>query len=121
VDHSYAAGIIDGEGCLSITWHRTRNNYSIAATVGMADKGSPVLHALARRYGGRVRSRSKANDVCRAQIVWRLTGQRAAAFLRLIRPYLLLKTAEGVVVEHRLDAVLSYHFPASAVVEVATT
>jgi hypothetical protein len=26
-----------------------------------------------------------------------------------------------VVVEHRQDAVLSYHFPASAVVEVATT
>jgi hypothetical protein len=32
-----------------------------------------------------------------------------------------VETAEGVVVEHRQDAVLSYHFPASAVVEVATT
>jgi hypothetical protein len=38
-----------------------------------------------------------------------------------LSPTHTVETAEGVVVEHRQDAVLSYHFPASAVVEVATT
>jgi hypothetical protein len=35
-----------------------------------------------------------------------------------LSPTHTVETAEGVVVEHRQDAVLSYHFPASAVVEV---
>jgi hypothetical protein len=38
-----------------------------------------------------------------------------------LSPTHTVETAEGVTVEHRQDAVLSYHFPASAVVEVATT
>jgi hypothetical protein len=37
-----------------------------------------------------------------------------------LSPTHTVETAEGVVVEHRQDAVLRHHFPASAVVEVAT-
>jgi hypothetical protein len=37
---------------------------------------------------------------------------------RRLSPTHTVETAEGVVVEHRQDAVLSYHFPANAVVEV---
>src|SRR5215813_3261413 len=50
---AYAAGLIDGEGCISIA-HRNERVFYPRVDVGMGLKGFPVLQALKASYGGSI-------------------------------------------------------------------
>lgn len=106
IDLAYAAGIIDGEGCIHL-WknqYKTKGwqtNYGVSVTVLTAD--GVLAPWMGLTFGGSVRSyrdyspsRVKmgvaGNNYCRR---WQVASQAADTFLRAIRPYLKLKGAEA--------------------------
>ena len=92
---AYIAGIIDGEGCLRVQTHETGILCPLV-TVRMIDREPCDMIASitgARCLGnanGRIRNPNHKEQFG----VW-VTGRRALAFLRLIRPYLRVKAGQA--------------------------
>jgi len=91
-DLAYAAGIIDGEGCIHIA--RTKNPqmvggivYFLLVRVGTTDGVIPQ-HLLSI-FGGSIVNRH------RRQQVWQATGAHAEAVLLAVLPYLVLKKPQA--------------------------
>jgi len=91
---AYAAGFFDGEGHIAI--HRNCRGQSVRYYVQcMVSQGTvDVLAVLAAHFGGNVR---KAKSPSGPRWDWQITTAQAAAFLRAIRPYLIVKAAEADV------------------------
>jgi hypothetical protein len=85
---AYDAGLFDGEGWISP--YRKRGIQQ-NVFVGLASTHYPSVAALLARYGGSVCQRKRT--VLRRKDVWTwtVTGRRAAAFLVIVRPYLVIK------------------------------
>ena len=99
-DCAYAAGLIDGEGCIRIhrayQYHKDGTpNYYVEV---MVNTSTPVLAEwLCARWGGRVtflKTPGGFNKIgmCR----WRVGSLRANAFLEDIYPYLVLKREQAM-------------------------
>ena len=102
---AYAAGIIDGEGCITIAQHGKGQWFSIRIDVGMSDKSIALLEALKQNYGGSVRQTREATEKWEASSAWGIFGKEAAAFLMKIEQYLFLK-AEQARLALRLQEIL---------------
>ena len=78
----YAAGFFDGEGCVHIA-RNVRVVISGCFKPGLLDK-------FAARWGGRV-VLARWSDASRSRpgVRWEITGQKAAAFLTDVLPYLV--------------------------------
>lgn len=94
-DKAYAAGILDADGCVTVS--RTRYTprhswrYAIAAQVFQADQ--EAVSWLALKFGGSVKAvsmRAKGPNY-RQMYKWALHCRKAADFLELILPYLKIK------------------------------
>jgi hypothetical protein len=93
---AYAAGIIDGEGCIGIA--ASRGYLHTRIDVGMTDKGQPILDFLVSNFpGGAIRNTRAGTSKWRAARCWTIFGVAAAKFLRTIRPYLLLKRQQATL------------------------
>lgn len=92
-ERGYIAGIIDGEGCITIdksSSHWTgRNIYSVRVVVSMTDKQVPLF--LHQKFGGAFYEYQRKNTNCKVTHIWKLTNSKTTNFLRLIQPYLLIK------------------------------
>lgn len=96
---AYAAGIIDGEGSISIS--KRGNSYGVSVDVGMKD--GRVIDFLYGTFGGNIRVRHheethfgnsysyKDFDM----ISWYLKCQKAKEFLRRIYPFLRVKKRQA--------------------------
>jgi len=92
---AYAAGLIDGEGCIYITRASRGRAYAPRVDVGMTVKANDLLASLQASYGGTVhlmRSRSDRWEEARCWSVW---GSEALAFLERVLPYLRLKVEQA--------------------------
>lgn len=93
---AYAAGLIDGEGCISIH----RQQFTVHIDIGMTEPGLDLLNEMAKRYGGNVRPFRAATDRWAAAYTWTVTGQRATMMLRAIQPALRVKYEQaGVAIQ----------------------
>ena len=106
-DDAYAAGILYGEGCITI--HRRVKKgweaFSLRVDLGMTDKAMDLLLWHRSRYGGSVNQNRAATSEWAAAHRWVITGAPAAAFLRRVLPYLRLKAEQariGVKLEDAL-------------------
>lgn len=91
---AYAAGLIDGEGCISIA-HADDRVFYPRLDIGMSAKGLPVLQRMLEIYGGSIqRTRAKSARWEEAQ-AWRLFGKPLKAMLRRVEPYLVLKREQA--------------------------
>ena len=93
----YAAGLFDGEGCVSLNLHIKRNGtpqYQLCVSVGGCYK--PTIDALGAQFGGRVRDDSnyESRKGTKPFFNWRATGQDAVRFLEQIYPYSLEKATQ---------------------------
>jgi hypothetical protein len=88
---AYAAGLIDGEGCISISTHNKETIFYARVDVGMSLKGLPVLELLMKKYGGSIRTTRKATEKWEEARAWVLLGKPLTAFLEAILPHLILK------------------------------
>jgi len=101
VTPEYAAGFIDGEGCIRICiqqrrWRNGRiNNISHRLVVEVANVHPGVIRQLRDCWGGRIDLKAKARlTPC---WYWRIWGHDAAAMLREILPHMIVKYDEAVL------------------------
>jgi hypothetical protein len=94
----YAAGLLDGEGCILINKQGTA--YTLQTRVGMSsDKAVSLMH---KTFGGSL----KINSFSRMH-TWVLCSVEAEGFLRCVLPFLRVKKEEAKVAiafrEHVLE------------------
>jgi hypothetical protein len=94
-EDAYAAGLVDGEGSLTIT--RSGRWYSPRIEVGMTERAVPVLRSMQEQFGGQVTKMRDATDRWEAAWRWVIVGKPAMECLRRIAPFLRLKHPHAVV------------------------
>ena len=103
-DLAYAAGIIDGEGCIGISFHRqVRPNksytfYELQVRVNHTNEW--LCQWLRFAFGGHVsprNSQSMKRNTWKPQWAWEIAARRALVFLELIYPYLRLKKPQAEI------------------------
>jgi hypothetical protein len=91
---AYAAGLVDGEGCVYVA-HRNERNFYPRVDIGMSEKGLPALRMLQSTYGGTIRQTRQRSERWEAAKAWAVFGPAAASFLERIRPFLVLKAEQA--------------------------
>ena len=93
MEHAYAAGLFDGEGCLTIGRAAKKPGYVywIRIDIGMSNKALHLLDAMKNQYGGTLRKTRPATGKWEAATGWVLFGKEAESFLRNIQPWVYLK------------------------------
>lgn len=96
-DWAYAAGIVDGEGCIAVirSFTPARAKYVYGVAVVVANRESVLLEWMQGLWGGSVVEVSGRKGLARRGWTWRCRqGTAADAFLRGIRPWLRIKTKQ---------------------------
>jgi hypothetical protein len=95
IDLAYAAGIVDGEGNISIVkrqkWSKRNDKYHLQVRVAMCDK--IVVDWFRTHFGGSIscRKRHTINPAHRDCHIWIVSHRSARGFLLLIETYLICK------------------------------
>ncbi len=91
--YAYAAGIIDGEGCIGLNRlsreENRRTRYTLRVTVGITDPCLPLF--LQEKFGGSVWSCKHKNPKHKDTWFWCLRAKKTVPFLMGILPYLRIK------------------------------
>lgn len=93
VELAWAAGFIDGEGCITTRVRRkkrTTRSYDLLLTVGQVNP--EPLRRLEAMFGGSTTIRPTQR---RPLHVWRVANNRAAEALRAMRPFLVGKAIQA--------------------------
>lgn len=99
IDIRYLAGLIDGEGCITIFRHKGKGcrtdhwSYRPLVQIGMTHK--PTLHAIHLQFGGQFKQKRGQDITRRSYAVWTLRGGNCIDLLREIAPYLITKKEEA--------------------------
>jgi hypothetical protein len=108
--HAWVAGFFDGEGCIQVTKSKNlqcRFGFSSQLYVTLTQQDPRPLTAVKERFGGTIaldKNPHSDDRKTRYQVWrWRLIGQQALEFLKLIRPYCLVKGEQ-------IDAVSEFPF-----------
>ena len=94
---AYLAGIMDGEGMVTISNHSQRDRvYLPKVAVNMTHR--QMLQDLADVFGGNVRDKpvlpTQLNN--KPQFIWQLTGQKAVHVCEKLLPWLRIKRAQEI-------------------------
>lgn len=92
---AYAAGLFDGEGCVSTAFNggTPRHMPKLTVSIQMTDAG--VVLWMSAMFGGRVSQRRKLAAKYRTQFCWQLHSRQAGAFLEKVLPYLQVKRQQA--------------------------
>lgn len=97
-DIAYAAGFVDGEGSISI--ELVGQARTPAVFVKIANCDLPVLERLRSQFGGRIKTLRRVKDPKpqnRESYQLVIAWDYAIDFIKLIRPYLVVKTKQADV------------------------
>ncbi len=93
----YVAGVIDGEGCISINRACFQNKPWLSdrytATLSVGNTSLKMIDVLLEAFGGTVAFRP-ATSKHKACYVWIVRGPKAKAVLDAVGPHLRVKTAQ---------------------------
>jgi hypothetical protein len=99
-DLAWAAGFIDGEGCINIAHKSTisrygkkYNYYSLAVMVGQITP-EPLLK-LKEMFGGHIRG-PIIKENRRPSFMWSISSRNSADMLQKLLPYLIVKKSEAL-------------------------
>ncbi len=97
VQIAWLAGLIDGEGCISIVKGKPKGEnkstiYYLSLAMNMIDK--PTIKLVQKLTGGSVCKRVVRGPNKRTFYSWTLTCQRALELLRIIKPYSITKATQ---------------------------
>ena len=93
-DWAYAAGFVDGEGCIAVvrSFVASRNRYYYGVHIVVANRDRAVLEWMRSVWGGWVVASSRAEENSRQAWHWRSpTGISSRPFLVGIQPWLRIK------------------------------
>lgn len=96
-DWAYAAGFVDGEGCIAISrsFVNTRNRYYYSVQVVVTNRDRGVLDWMQSVWGGWVVAGTTPIGHAQRAWNWRApTGTSALSFLNGLRPWLRIKGAQ---------------------------
>lgn len=98
LDHAWAAGIIDGEGCITIKIQQ-RKYYHLQVIVGQSGETLPLmLKKLQRLYGGNIGNPyTEARGARLPKWYWQAVCGVAEEVLKKIMPYLVQKKDQAKV------------------------
>lgn len=90
--YAYAAGMMDGDGCIQISQRRTENSnyYSLRVSVTQVTEGVPIW--FVRNFGGRIDKFYSTKERRQTLYRWSMDSSKASDFLQKILPYLVEKT-----------------------------
>ena len=96
-DWAYAAGFVDGEGCIAIvrSFSQARSLYQYSVQVVVANHDRRALDWMQATWNGWVVAATPGVGLARRSWCWRApTGKAAEPFLTGIRPWLRLKAEQ---------------------------
>lgn len=93
VEKAYIAGIIDGEGTITIERRSGRATSTPAVYVASTDR--ELLEWLESRLGGCICKRPKRSEHHKLSWDWKLRGDSALALLADVRPYLRIQRRQA--------------------------
>ena len=93
---SYIAGLVDGEGSISIS-KPTNSNNSFTLEVTVTNKDKQVISWLKESFGGGIRVKYKPEEKfywsdCYG---WKISAQKGLVFLKKILPFLRIKKRQA--------------------------
>jgi hypothetical protein len=99
-DLAYLAGILDGEGCITLC-QVGRSRYSTQIFIANTDER--LVHWVHSRFGGSIALRRKPKDSRHKPLwMWLLSGPSVEPFLTAVLPYLVLKHEQAsLLLEYR--------------------
>lgn len=105
ISNEYIAGLIDGEGYISLLPSRNSllkvKSFEPVVKLGMTGEISKnIMHYLKEKYGGHMnfRERSKKNPKWKNANYWILKSRKKVlVFLKDIEPYLLIKKEQAIL------------------------
>lgn len=107
-DKAYLAGFVDGEGCITINGHRTREFYTYSLRVIITQADRAMLERLRKRTGiGSIYRNTAERHVW----MWAIVGKEAETFLRAIYPYMDIKKDQADVALQFRATVSNADFP----------
>lgn len=98
-EKAYAAGLIDGEGCICINYNKPTGlkkygQFYPMVTVHITDVN--VLKWLQSIWGGSIKTRKKGEEHWKPSYDWKIQSTRAIEFIQEIQPYMIIKSDEAV-------------------------
>ncbi len=93
-ERAYLAGILDGEGCLSVY---TREKKYITPTVQISNTKRALLRWIQRRLGGSIYAYAPRVGNRKQCYLWSCAGEKARNIVREARPYLVIKKKQADV------------------------
>jgi hypothetical protein len=91
----WAAGFLDGEGCIAVSSNRAgRASRSLILSLQASQVNPQPLHRLVELFGGSIAARS-GRGIRRDHYTWRIAGATAARALRDVEPHLTVKRQEA--------------------------
>jgi len=98
LDYAYAAGLIDGEGCIGVynqtcPTTKTRRRYILTLRVSMSNWESPLW--MKNTFGGNYRSYTNLGYGKKVMYTWSMSTKIAGEFLKRILPYLKVKQRQA--------------------------
>lgn len=95
---AHAAGFFDGEGCISLAISKTGTAH---IRTSVANTNKEVIEYLQTQFGGRFFNRpNKKQSKCKDSFTWVLYGKDCIRFLKLIKPWIIIKREQISLVEH---------------------
>ena len=97
-DLGYVAGIIDGEGCISIAKIRKSNRtggFEYNLRISVEHTNEWLIKWLQFNFEGSVHFRKRGSDKWKGTWAWQIAASKAAEFLLLILPYLKIKQSHA--------------------------
>ena len=97
---AWAAGLIDGEGCISIKRRKTKEGWrcdTLTVTLGMTDKKAIQRLKEITQVGSIRFLPAKPEKGWRAQYIWSCASGKAASVLRLCLPWLITKKEQAFI------------------------
>ena len=93
VQLAWAAGIFDGEGCISLRFIPQRGSHQLRIAVNSTD--GIMAKKFHEWFGGRYRSRVDRRYPRRPIAEWYAQGKLAGKVLTILQPYLLVKAQQA--------------------------
>ena len=101
---AYLAGILDGEGCFTLSKGSNGHTFGTLVVVGNTD--ARLIHWLQERFDGSVTVRPRNNPRQKPCWIWTLTGSDIEPFIGAVEPYLRLKREQALLLlEYRTTVI----------------
>jgi len=90
---AYAAGIIDGEGCVQYIAHRPKDRIGVRGyvRVSVGNTDLRLIGWLYEHFEGHVTSRPKQKQAHKQSYDWVIASNKAIEFLKTVIPYMVIK------------------------------